>query len=106
MAQLDAVYGKDERKIIADNCRFKLVLSATDPETQKYFSNLAGQKTVMAEGYSSGKGINITGHQQGAPLIRPEEFSNLDKPILFAPKLQPTQVDFAFWDKENLKSMC
>ena len=41
MAQLDAIYGREQRAVIADNCRYKYVLSATDPETQKYFSDLA-----------------------------------------------------------------
>lgn len=103
MAQLDEIYNKNQRKIIADNCRFKLVLSATDPETQKYFSDLAGQRTALANGFSIG-GIgfmpNKSQTEQGTPLIRPEEFANLDKPILFAPKLQPACVDLAFWDKE------
>lgn len=103
MAQLDEVYNANQRKIIADNCRFKLVLSATDPETQKYFSNLAGQMTALAKGITVGAGFvpNMSKHEQGTPLVRPEEWANLEKPILFAPKLQPTQVDLAFWDKEN-----
>jgi type IV secretion system protein VirD4 len=103
MAQLDTIYGKDERKVIADNCRFKLVLSATDPETQKYFSDLAGQRTAMARGVTVGAGLmpNMSRNEQGTPLIRPEEWANLDKPILLAPKLQPTEVALAFWDIEK-----
>jgi len=103
MAQLDTIYGRENRKVIADNCRFKLVLSATDPETQKYFSDLAGQKTAMARGVTVGAGLmpNMSRNEQGTPLIRPEEWANLEKPILLDPRLQPIQVDLAFWDKEN-----
>lgn len=103
MAQLDKIYGKDDRKVIADNCRFKFILSATDPETQKYFSDLAGQKTAIAKGTTYGAGLvpNASRNEQGTPLIRPEEWANLDKPILLAPKLQPTQLTLAYWDKEN-----
>lgn len=103
MAQLDTIYGRENRKVIADNCRFKLVLSATDPETQKYFSDLAGQKTAMARGITVGAGImpNMSRNEQGTPLIRPEEWANLEKPVLLAPRLQPVQVDLAFWDKER-----
>lgn len=106
MAQLDSIYGKDERKVIADNCRFKFVLSATDPETQKYFSDLAGQKTVFAKGVSVGAGLlpNVSRSEQGTPLIRPEEWANLEKPILLAPRLQPTAVSLAFWDKEKFQN--
>lgn len=104
MAQLDKIYGKDDRKVIADNCRFKLVLSATDPETQKYFSDLAGQRTALAKGMTVGAGLipNMSSHEQGTPLIRPEEWGLLEKPILFAPRLQPVALDLAFWDIERL----
>ena len=103
MAQLDEIYGKNERKVISDNCRFKLVLSATDPETQKYFSDLVGQKTIFSETLSPGFITpNRSYSEQGVPLIRTEEWANLDKPILLAPKLNPTRLDLAFWDKENL----
>lgn len=103
MAQLDEVYNINQRKIIADNCRFKFVLSATDPETQKYFSDLAGQRTAMANGITVGAGLvpNRSQHEQGTPLVRPEEWASLEKPILFAPKLQPIPLDLAFWDKEK-----
>jgi len=103
MAQLDKLYGRDDRKVIADNCRFKLVLSATDPETQKYFSDLAGQRTAMAKGVSSGSGWlpNVSRSEQGIPLIRPEEWAHLEQPILLAPKLQPVKLDLAFWDQEK-----
>lgn len=103
MAQLDTIYGKEYRKVIADNCRFKMILSATDPETQKYFSDLAGQKTALTRGVTVGAGIipNMSRNEQGTPLIRPEEWANLEKPILLAPKLQPIQLELAFWDKEK-----
>lgn len=106
MAQLDLIYGEHEKKVIADNCRFKFVLSATDPDTQKYFSDLAGQKTVLAQGKSVGSDIipNYSESEQGTPLIRPEEWANLDNPILFAPKLQPVPLKMAWWDKEGFDS--
>jgi type IV secretion system protein VirD4 len=106
MAQLDLIYGEHEKKVIADNCRFKFVLSATDPETQKYFSDLAGQKTILAQGKSSGSDIipTYSETEQGTPLIRPEEWANLDNPILFAPKLQPVPLTMAWWDQEGFST--
>lgn len=113
MAQLDHIYSPSERKIIADNCAYKMVLGATDPETQKYFSDLAGQKTVWvgnkgkAEGRSTAGAVGIIPgastnknqglSQQGTPLIRPEEFSKLENPVLFMPSLHPICVSKAFW---------
>lgn len=104
MAQLDSIYGNDERKIIADNCSFKLVLSATDPETQKYFSDLVGQKTALGKGYTIGRGIvpDLSTTEQGTELIRPEDWARLEKIVLLAPKIYPTKLDLAFWDKERI----
>jgi type IV secretion system protein VirD4 len=99
MAQLDMIYGKDQRKVIADNCSFKFVLSASDPETQKYFSDLAGQKTSYSKSYGGG---GRSESEQGTPLILPADWAHLDKPILLSMKLQPAKLDLAFWDKEGL----
>lgn len=104
MAQLDEIYGANQRKIIADNSSFKLVLSAGDPETQKYFSDLAGQQTAMSKGITFGAGWvpNVSRSETGTPLIRPEEWAKLQKPILFIPRLYPVPLDLAFWDKEKM----
>lgn len=115
MAQLDHIYSPAERKIIADNCGYKLVLSATDPETQKYFSDLSGQRTVWVGNQASGSGRNTSGGiglipgasshdsrgltQQGTPLIRPEEFARLPYPVLFALNLT-CYVSKSYWDQD------
>lgn len=110
LTQLDMLYGKDERKVIVDNCSFKLVLNATDTETQKYFSDMAGQKTVQIKSYSQGEGYRkeqtFTTSEQGVPLIRPEEFGVLEKPILFAYQLRPVELERSFWDQDSeMRSM-
>ena len=105
MAQLDAIYSPEQRKVIADNCRYKFVLSATDPETQKYFSDLAGQRTVVSLSQSKGD-LSIVGSRSqteaAVPLIRPEEWAHLAQPVLLAPKLNPAQLSFVFWDMVSL----
>lgn len=105
LTQLDMLYGKDERKVIVDNCTFKLVINATDTETQKYFSDMAGQKTVVLKSYSQGEGYRkeqtFTTTEQGVPLIRPEEFGLLEKPILFAYRLRPVELERSFWDQDE-----
>ena len=42
LAQLDTIYGTNERKVICDNCGYKAILNATDGDTQEYFSRLVG----------------------------------------------------------------
>ena len=46
LAQLDAIYGADARRIIVDACQYKAILNATEADTQKYFSNLVGSIKV------------------------------------------------------------
>lgn len=107
MAQLDMLYGPDRRKVIADNCKFKFVLSASDPETQKYFADLAGQQTVHSKGMTVGAGLvpNMSRNETGVHLVRPEAWARLQKPILMILGMQPAELDLAFWFKDKeLKS--
>lgn len=113
MAQLDHIYSPAERKIIADNCTYKLILSATDPETQDYFSKLSGQRTVWVgnQGVNTGrssagsiigsasKGESSGVSQQATPLIQPAEFAKLPHPVLFTPNMYPISLGKAYWDK-------
>lgn len=108
LGQLDAIYGRDERKVIADNCAYKLVLGATDPETQRYFSDLAGQRTVMSHNEStSGSAATLGGtpsnygrSETGVPLLRPEEWARLTGFVLFSPGRYPAWLQPAWWDKD------
>lgn len=44
VAQLDKIYGANNRKIIFDNCQYQAILRANDPETQKYLAELIGTR--------------------------------------------------------------
>jgi type IV secretion system protein VirD4 len=94
IAQLDEIYRHDSRKVIADNCAFKAVLGATDPDTQEYFSRLVGT-------YEKVRATNIYGKTAytGAPtgssksfaeggekrIVKREEFAYLQDIILLYP---------------------
>lgn len=82
IAQLDAVYGHDVRKIIVDNCQYKAILNITEPDSQEYFSRLIGSVPVgrrsisrnydpSAEHITYGQGIQ----EFREPLILPHEFA-------------------------------
>lgn len=92
LAQLDVIYNRDNRKVIADNCSYKVVLSATDVETQDYFSKLVGTHDVRKKSQSTNfdvtginKGGGHTVAEQEKKIIKPEEFAYLKKPVLFTP---------------------
>lgn len=44
LADLDMIYGKDERKAMLGNFKFTVLLGCKDTETQEYFSKMIGDK--------------------------------------------------------------
>lgn len=101
LAQLDMIYGKDNRKVITDNCNYKIVLNASDVDTQDYFSKLVGtvekikkSSSVSRNDFSvkANKGTSKTTEEK--KIIRPEEFAYLEKPVVFTPKgfFRPNKV--------------
>lgn len=108
LAQLDMIYGKDTRKVIADNCNYKIVLNASDIDTQEYFSKLVGtvekvkkSSSVNKNDFSvtSNKGTSKTTEEKR--IIKPEEFAYLEKPVVFTPKgfFRPNKVK---WYEDNI----
>jgi len=82
IAQLDYVYGENVRKIIMDNCQYKVMLNITEPDSQEYFSRLIGTRPALrgsasqsfnpyTEQYTWGRQLQ----QSREPLIYPHEFA-------------------------------
>jgi len=118
LAQLDTIYQENGRKVIMDNMHYVVVHNALDNTSQQYFSDRAGAKTAVIKGKTVGTG-GSTGtidalfgshstnyNQQSIPLIRPEEFANLEKSILYAYNLGVARVDKAYWFNDSrMKSL-
>jgi len=87
LADLDLIYGISDRRAMLDNLLYKVVLSASEPETQTYFSKLAGEKTVTRSSVTRGQnGISESKVDIREHAIYPEEFGRLgDNLILFHP---------------------
>jgi type IV secretory pathway TraG/TraD family ATPase VirD4 len=83
LADLDLTYGTAERRAMLDNIAYKVVLSASDTDTQKYFSDLAGEKSVYRKTYTSSEdGESISQTLQREKVIYPEEFAQLGKSLV------------------------
>lgn len=92
LAQLDKLYGEKERQIILDNCSYKVILGANDPETQKALSDLAGTTPSLQWGASVNldRKLRVTGysvqlHSSEEPFIQPHELAFLKDVILLTP---------------------
>lgn len=93
LAQLDAIYGRETRRILLDNCTYKAILGAGDAETQKYLSDLCGTTPVIhrnrSTSYDSNKQVMGYSEQISVnhePAIRPHEFAMLKDIVLLTPK--------------------
>jgi type IV secretion system protein VirD4 len=103
LAQLDAIYGQNERKVISDTCAYKAILGATDADTQDYFSRLVGtyDKQVTSYGTNSesftgfGKGTSTNTQEVEKRIIKPEEFGILTDIVLLTPFAMPLQTNTA-----------
>jgi type IV secretion system protein VirD4 len=90
IAQLEALYGKEQARTIINNHDIQLFLRTKDVETAKYFSNLAGDTTVkMSTSSSSQTGGIFTANSSAStskqeqyvkrPLITEGELLTVDK---------------------------
>lgn len=88
LADLDLLYGQEARRVICDNCQYKAVLRATDPDTQEYFAKLVGQydRTRYSHTWGSSTGDSMTKSTAREYIIQPEEFGTLgDDLVLICP---------------------
>ena len=92
VAQLDRLYGKEQRQVIFDNCQFKVILRANDPETQMYLSDLIGTHVVPQRSISRQRDThgNIIGYSEQIyetreHIVQPHELATLDDVIILSP---------------------
>lgn len=57
---IDLEYGQEERKSMMNNYKYKVVLEASDPDTQDYFAKLIGYKEEKKYSYSTGSTSSST----------------------------------------------
>lgn len=92
LAQLDRIYGAETRRIICDNCQYKIILRANDAETQNYISKLCGSYIHSSNSVSRQleldmkcKGYGIQSCEMRDAIIQPEELATLKDVLLLTP---------------------
>ena len=75
LSQMIMSYGDHGLRTIMDTCRYVSVMSATDPESQRYFAEMIGKtKTLKSMGQSSSESEEY--------IVRPETLSDLDDKVV------------------------
>jgi type IV secretion system protein VirD4 len=83
LAQLDLIYGHETSRVIMDNMDFIAIFKITDPESQKYFSDLIGT-------------------ENDNPKIRPHELRTLKDIVVVTPDdVKRVKKTFHYKTKEN-----
>lgn len=92
LAQLDLTYGKTARQVITDQCPYKMILRATEVDTQKYFSDLIGtydkqklSSNINADMMGMGKGTGTSKTTEEKRIIKPEDFATLKDAVCLFP---------------------
>lgn len=83
MADIDLIYGHDERMAMMNNYRFKVVLGADDTDTQEYFAKLIGHQDTKK--HSTSSNANQTTHTESEAkewVIEPAELARLGKELV------------------------
>lgn len=92
LAQLDLLYGEKARRVIVDNCPYKAILNASDPETQKMLSEMIGSVSVARSTVSfndvdlnditaciSSQRASLSVSMVQEPIVLPHELAYLKK---------------------------
>lgn len=83
MADIDLIYGHDERMAMMNNYRFKVVLGASDTDTQEYFAKLIGYQD--AKKHSTSSNANQTTHTESEAkewVIEPADLARLGENLV------------------------
>lgn len=82
LADVDLVYGIDERRAMMTNFRFKVLLGADDSDTQDYFARLLGKKEVTHKSFTTGARSSQTSTTTKEWAIEPAELAHLGNHLI------------------------
>lgn len=83
VAQLTQKYGDAGFRSIIDTCAYISIMSAQDPQSRKYFSELCGTRKILKVGTSHGENSSSRSTQEDRePVYQPEDFGNLGDDVV------------------------
>jgi len=104
-SQLNAIYGNDIAEVIADNCSYKAILKASEPNTQEWCSKLVGtydkhkkSSNYNADVFGLGKGQGTSTTTEEKRIIKPEEFAYLQDVVCVFPNGYRRIDKIKYWE--------
>lgn len=83
MADIDLIYGREERMAMMNNYRFKVVLGADDTDTQEYFAKLIGYQDTKKRSTSSNESTTTKTESEAKEwAIEPADLARLGKKLV------------------------
>ena len=79
MAQMEVIYSKEEARVIADNCRIKVICECADPDTAKDISAWCGNYQNKKETLNSGKNRSKSYTYEEKPIVEQGDLITLVK---------------------------
>ena len=79
MAQMEVIYSKEEARVIADNCRVKVICECSDPSTAKDISAWCGNYQNKKETLNGGKNRSKSYTYEEKPIVEQGDLINLIK---------------------------
>jgi len=94
LPQLDKIYGVEDRRIIFDNCPYKVIFKVTEPESMEYCSRLIGSLRVAKPSFSTtyksstdeATNYSLQINEDREPIIFPQEFATHKDIVLMTPE--------------------
>ncbi len=96
LASIDLIYGSEARRVMLDNCSYKVIINLAELESQEYFSRLVGSTASIEEATSISDSVGLSAQPSRVnyssssskqfsmgrrPLIYPHEFQTLQDVI-------------------------
>lgn len=87
MADIDELYKKESRMAMMNNFAFKVILSAGDTDSQRYYADLIGQEdkkkvSITSGSVWNGQGLTATKSTERGYIIEPAELANLGNELI------------------------
>ena len=107
LAQCEAIYSKEEARVLTDNCRVKYILEASDPQTAGTVKDWCGTYRDKRETLNGGKNRHKSYSYEDKPIVEPKDLITLTEKqevILIISGIGYLRIKKAFYFKDKILS--